>query len=55
MVLEKDSDGKDVTVRKRKEELTSEQIQEQIADGADPAIFETQAEPEPESETPTDS
>ena len=52
MVLEKGPDGKDVAVRKRKEELTPEQIQEIIAKGEDPALFETPA-PEPEPETPT--
>lgn len=47
LVTETDADGKGKVVRKRKEELTSEQIQAEIAKGEDPAVFETPAPAEP--------
>ena len=47
MVLEKDSDGKDVMVQKRKDELTPEQVEAEIAKGEDPALFEKPLEEAP--------
>ena len=52
LVTETDADGKGKVVRKRKEELTSEQIQAEIAKGEDPAVFETPAPAEPVRATP---